>query len=481
MARSPTPAERLYRVGRQAMQEGNHPRARTVLAQALLIDPRYLPAWVALYRACSGPEEQLYCLAQIGRLKPEDPRIKQAYLALQARHPGARPRPLPEFAAEGQPQPTPAAPESVAVAGPEPAPPRPLPRGERRRQRRVEALLRRAAEMRAAGDEAGALSIYLDLLYEDPAQPEALAEAVRLLSRQGRLGEAQTWVERSIEMGNQDPGAYVSLAELRLHTSGGDPWEPLAALRRLPQARPAHLVRAATLYQNWGQVREAVQVLHEAERLDPHHQPTLMRLAAIYQEYHQPARALHYLKRVVDVDPRSELGRAAEAQLLEVGPHIPRSVQTNMLYALREVLGIALFFFLLAALDAGLNVIAIDLAGWIGVSLSALGGYMVVSATSSPAQRVFQPFLGGAEAPSRPAVVDPGDGYLPPVVSEAPLPTLPEGARWALGAVGSAILLVAAGLVLRHSLVSTQQTLQFLNRGQVPDYLLDIFTLLFGY
>lgn len=478
MAESSSPADRLYRVGVQAYQRQDRHRARTVWTQAVRLNPRHAPSWMALMQVCDTPDEQLYCLLHVRRLLPDDPRVRDVYTRFKRRYPRIQPRPLPELA--DQPPPASDSPRRseppIKTAAPAAASQKPRKLwAEQQRRQAVAARLRAAAGRLAEGDFGGALRIYQNILREDPAQPDALAGAVRLLTRERRLDEALRLTEQSIQAGNRDPGAYMSLAELRLLQGIGDPWEVLAALRRLPDVKPAHLLRAAALYEKQGQSKNALETLHEAEHRDPDHQPTLMRLAEMYDEYYQEERTRYYLQRVVDLDPRSELGRAAELRLLEYSSHVPRHVQINMLYALREVLGIVLFFFLLALLDTGVNMTRMDAGGWGGVLLSVLGGYLLVTAVSSPAQRIFALFISGdGAAEPQPPLIDQA-GYLPEPVREAPLPMLPKDVRWVLGVVGSVVLLIAAWLVLRNSLISTQETLQVLSGRRLPDYLLDIF------
>jgi len=302
------------------------------------------------------------------------------------------------------------------------------------------------------------------------------------------LPQAHSLLVEAIAAGNRDPVAYLTLAQIRLRLGTDDPWEPVLALRQLPTLEPEHLIHGGDLYWQQRDFRLALDFFHHAERLAPRNQAVLMRLAEAYRDLERRDRARQYLQRVVDQGARSELGRKAEAILLEYGPHIPRYIQAHMLYALREVLGIGLLFGIMAILDAGMNVRAIDPAGWVGLALSLVGAYLLVSATSSPAQRIFQRFLPPVAASSE-AGPGPGgsrsaaprsDGFLPEMVAEPPLPVLPIEARAVLGTIGAVLLAVAGVLVLRHSLLATQETLAALDHHRLPDYLDHIFAELFA-
>ncbi|MBN2472567.1 MAG: tetratricopeptide repeat protein [Anaerolineae bacterium] len=449
------PAEQAYQAGVQAARAGDRARARVAFTQAVRADPAAVKSWMALYQVCGDPAERLFCLFTAGRLAPDDARLRQEYERFKAQHGGhgsITPRPLPELADLPQPR--------------KPITP-------------VLGLLTIANNRLAEGDEEGALRFLLRVLEDDPAQPDALAGVVRLLTRHRRLPEAIHWTERSIQAGNRDPGAYISLAEMLLLQGGGgvgQAWDWLARLRKLPDVRPAQLVRAASLYRQHGDLKTSLEVLHEAERVDPTDQGALVALAEAYDSLYHPERARAYYKRAMEANPRSEVGQAAEAKLLDIRPHTPAHVLTSNLYALREVVGVVLFFYLLAVLDAGLNLISLGIMGWLGVVLSAVGGYLLVTATSSPAQHILDPILREVgEAPPTSEHEHSADGYLPEMADDKPPLQLPLAWRGVIGAFGGALLIVAAVLVLQHSLAGTRETLAALYGRRMPEFLLDVF------
>ncbi len=469
-----SPAEKQYRAGIDAFKHGDTRRARAAGGQAVRLDPRHAQAWLALVTVATDPGEQLYCLHRAGVLLPGDQRVQESYREIKARFPQAQERPLPEVASPAEK--LRAAADRRAAPAADPFAPA-LPTRKPIRSLDTSEALRQAARLRKKNDEEAALRIYLDILREDPAQQEATAEAVQIFSRRKQVIEAIEVLEGSLIAGNRDPGALISLAELQLHIRSGNPWGLLADLRAMPDVKAAQLLRAANLYWKYGQDGAAFATLHEAEQRDPRHQPTLLRLAELYRETGQEDRARTYFQRTVDLGARSEAGKTAQDILLEEAPYIPRFVQTHLAYALREVLGVAILFLLLAALDAGLNFARIDAAGWIGVGISVLGGYLAVTATSSPAQGIFAPLLrepGKAKREDRPRRAR---GSAPPslsTVEDEPLPMLPIPVRVLMGVVGGLLLILAATLVLQHSLASTQAALGTVNQGRVPDVVLDL-------
>lgn len=502
-------AEQYYQAGMAALQNKNLVQARAHLVEAVRQDPAHARSWGALIRLSSDPEEQLFCLGQLARFHGMDERLQQAVERLRDQYPEAEPRPLRELVQRPRTRTSqqtavrssvvmPAEPladaslitvESVAAPASSPPSTRPNealrdrskphnPLAAHRADRRAAGLLVIAGQKRDAGDLSGALEIYRDVLRGDPTHAEALAESVRILSRQRRLSEASDWVAYAIQAGNRDPAAYVSLAELRLLQGGGDPWEPLLAMRQLPGLNPHHMLGAASVYWKHGRLRESLEALHAAEKMAPVDTTVLMRLAKAYEELGYQDRSEQYLKRIVDQGTRSQVEQEAEDLLLERNPHIPRHVQVSMLYALREVFGIGIFFVLIAILDAGVSIAEISLAGWSGVLLSLVGGYLLVSATSSPAQRVFQRFLTQPVVQSpQPAI----QAFLPGGATVEDAPMLPVELRYVLGTIGAAMLVVAVVLVLHNSLAATAQTLRVVSAGHVPDFLQEIFSLLEGF
>lgn len=65
--------QRLRNEGITALREGDKPRARTLLAQALKINPRDAQSWLWLSGAVDTPVEQRFCLERLLELCPKHP------------------------------------------------------------------------------------------------------------------------------------------------------------------------------------------------------------------------------------------------------------------------------------------------------------------------------------------------------------------------------------------------------------------------
>lgn len=65
--------QRLRNEGIAALRDGDKPRARTLLAQALKINPRDAQSWLWLSGAVDTPVEQRFCLERLLELYPKHP------------------------------------------------------------------------------------------------------------------------------------------------------------------------------------------------------------------------------------------------------------------------------------------------------------------------------------------------------------------------------------------------------------------------
>lgn len=81
--------QRLRNEGIAALREGDKPRARTLLAQALKINPRDAQSWLWLSGAVDTPVEQRFCLERLLELCPKHP-VALEGLAQLDRSPGRR-------------------------------------------------------------------------------------------------------------------------------------------------------------------------------------------------------------------------------------------------------------------------------------------------------------------------------------------------------------------------------------------------------
>jgi hypothetical protein len=141
----------------------------------------------------------------------------------------------------------------------------------------------------------------------------------------------------------------------------------------------------------------------------------------------------------------------------------------SMRLAWREVFGLFMLFFLLAWEDAGANTALMGSRRWMGVLLSLVGGYLLVTATSSPQQQPLARMLGGIvpDSPKTPQRrinwigsllrgsgidIDEEKFHSGPIDQATNLPIIPLWLRFVMGIAGLAMLLLAFALVFTRAL-----------------------------
>ncbi len=249
------------------------------------------------------------------------------------------------------------------------------------------------------------------------------------------------WLSRAYPLNALQARRYVERA-LNLRPDS----EPaLRALMRLPE--PDSVVERVvdTLYDDQPSV--ALDLLTRALTFKPNSRPLLLKMGALQTRLGQPDEAALYFDRAARTGARTQEGRQADRALRASPPILSDRERGSVWLAVREAVGIGLFFTLLAVQDAGLSLIAVGAGRWAGVALSLVGGYMVVTAASSPQQPFARTFGGSLPAPKRSSSAARG-----PLQDQTRLSILPEGLRWLFGAVGVAVLLMAFALVFSRSL-----------------------------
>jgi hypothetical protein len=131
-----------------------------------------------------------------------------------------------------------------------------------------------------------------------------------------------------------------------------------------------------------------------------------------------------------------------------------------MALAIREAAGFGAAFLLLAWQDAGLNLLRLGSQRWMGVGLSLLGGYLLVTALSAPQQKPIAELFGGKVPRSQPPPpkrsreiqLDAVPVTSGPVQEETHIPILPSWLRVVFAVAALLILIGAALLVLNMSI-----------------------------
>ena len=100
-----------------------------------------------------------------------------------------------------------------------------------------------------------------------------------------------------------------------------------------------------------------------------------------------------------------------------------------------------------------------------------LGGYLLVTATSSPGQRILGTLRDDVREEAH--LPDARDEYLPVMTDVTGLSVLSGDWRIVFGVAGFVLLMIAVVLVLPHSMMATRETVQALQQGIMPPYVED--------
>jgi len=122
--------------------------------------------------------------------------------------------------------------------------------------------------------------------------------------------------------------------------------------------------------------------------------------------------------------------------------------------AVREALGVGFLYLLMGFQDAGLNLMQLGTSRIAGIVMSIVGGYLLITATSSPQQKRLASWLGGSvpvkEPKPKPATEK--EDVVKTIMGEpeeeaTQLPIIPTAVRVVIGVAGVVLLVAAFVLV----------------------------------
>jgi len=497
-------AQSLFRDGVMAVREGKDlSRARDLLLQSLKLNPQNEMAWLWLTETVTDPQKKLECVRRALKINPKSEKA----LALQTRlllrittsstaqPPPTAPPPKPERQTRSSilpPERPPGAPSDVysfdAVAAfdtdeSEPlrmpnysadylSDPEPLSQtyggdlvdeDSLKRAPTIETALTPLEEKQVARYLASAevsvergtpdefekaIELWVRVLEIRVDHELALQNAVRYLAKLNYMDDAKELILRAIDAGSRQPSVYVTAVDIaqRLHDHGLAT-KITEGLLPLKDVDDALILKITDRMVKYGQITDVIPLLEKAVVQRPTSQKLLLRLAELNDELGRKSEAVRYFDRAARVKIGTKEAKQADQALKQFTPIITDRERGSMILALRESLAFPIFFLLLGWLDAGVN-LAFMHARWIGVALAFVGGYLIVSAVSSPQQQPLAKWLGGQVPPPKPEkkVVD---NYGNPLhvtgALEDPtyLPILPDFARIAFFIVGAVILVFA--------------------------------------
>jgi tetratricopeptide (TPR) repeat protein len=311
-------------------------------------------------------------------------------------------------------------------------------------ERRISRHLKLAQDYLNEDDPEGAITEWVRVLELEVDHEVALREGIRHLSRLGYIDDARELVWRALESGTTHPSVYLTAIDIARHQNDHVEADDLRErFCYLAEVDDAMIVKTAERFLDEGQSARAKKILEQVLEDRPKSQTVMNALGDLHERMDNHIEAMRYYDRAARIGAGTKAGREADKRLLNFAPVITDRERGSSLQAWREVLGIGLFFLLLAWQDAGLNLLALGLNRWLGLLLSVVGGYLLVTATSSPQQPIAR-LLGGVVPDSSDRNTDADKGIIE---EETELPIIPPTMRFLMGIIGAALLLVALALV----------------------------------
>ncbi len=398
-------ARSLFREGVLAIRDQHDlAQGRQLLMQSLRLDPQNEEAWLWLTRTTSNTQEQWRYVERVLQINPENQTARRLKTKLVA-------------------------PVIVPLA---------------------DKLLQDAEINLNQGRFEEAIDRWLEVLRSQPDHPVAIQGAFSYLCRLDRWAEAKELIGRALTSGSKVPAVYFAALELAERDANEN---AAAALReriaQLSSVDETEYLGFIARYEAEGQIELAAALASRIAHFHPALSKVALRAAGLLEQAGNLPAALSHYDQVIRLGANTSEGKRADDQLHRFGPVLMDRERGSVWLALREVIGISAVYFLLAWQDAGLNMFAMGPAHWIGLGMSIIGGYLLVTATSSPQQQPIARWLGGTIQHPQPGQNASGINLSH---RASQLPILSPSMRWVLGFFGALILLIGAWFALHRSI-----------------------------
>lgn len=447
-------AQTLFREGISALRDKQDAvQARQLLMQSLKLDPKNEMAWLWLSRTTDDPQKQLQCIERALKVNP----MNAQALTLRAKLLiAAQPANDMDWRQRLEPASVPPPPEPEEEE-PEEPPARPtLQKPTVAQQRQIDRMMAKAEAALAGNDVEAALEQWLRVLEIQVDHPVAMQKAVPQLFKMKYQDDARELIWRALNAGTTSVPIHLTAIDIARyqgnHNEADDLREQVALL---PTADDDLVIKMADYFFDQGQTDRGITLLETVTEQRPDSQKLLLRMGDLYDHtFGRKAEAMLYYERAARLKSGTKEAKDVEKILRNFTPVMTDRERGSFALAAREALGVGAFFLLLGWQDAGLNLLNLGMMRWLGVALSILGGYLVVTAFSSPQQQPLAKWLGG-HVPENPPPPPPKEQVL--YQEEVPasgvvqdptyIPIIPPSLR-ALIAVGGVVVLAGAFILV---------------------------------
>lgn len=444
-------ARTFYQQGTAAFKRGDRDEARRLLTRSVQLDPENAMAWLWLSRTQADPRRQQQCVERALVIDPDNATAQQIAARLRQRTNGGHSAQAASrtnggtAGADDDIDPfADVAPASVRRKRRPPPPPPPSPADELR----IRKLLEKAERLSEQERHEDALECWVNVLSLQVDHEYAMKHSVKTLAKLGYYDDAEELVMRAIDAGTHSIPIHLTAIDLAKRSLSHQRVNELRrSLVTLPGVEPPVIARVVDDLLAVDDTSSALDIVTGALRQHPQDQALLVRMGDVQKRLGRPREAVSYYNQAAAQGTRSKDGREADERMGDSAPVLTDKERGSVALAWREATGFGIFFLLLAWQDVGLNLANMTPERWFGVLLGVIGGYLLVTATSSPQQRGLAKLLGG-DVPEPPyegaTVIERTAGAMEEV---SRIPIIPAALRVIMGAAGVIVLFVGVWLV----------------------------------
>ncbi len=460
-------AQTLFREGVLALKERHDvAEGRRLLTESLRLNPQNEMAWLWLARAVHDPAKRLQCIERALKIDPSN----QQALALRHKYNGDGAQ-VAAVTASAITEAPPAGRSQKPAQGNALTP---------QEQQHIRQLFRKADQLVEQGEVEDAIEQWVRVLEIEVDNELALRHAVGYLSRLKYIDDARELVWRALEAGTQHPSVYLTAIDIARYQQNYDEEDLLCEkLALLPTVDDSVIADVVDKLIKTERFSRAEEITLRALETHPRSQKLLKRMGDICQDGGREAEATHYYDRAARLGTRTREGREADQKLNERAVLLTDSERGSVTLAWREAAGFGVVYLLLAWQDAGMNLLNIGPGRLIGVIVAVVGGYLLVTATSSPQQQPLAKLLGGTvpdksgRAGKQTKPVYEETTAVGMVEEPTHIPMIPPALRVVIGLMGVAVLGVALWLTFGEAITLLLNPLTPPDLPHISDYLMD--------
>lgn len=429
-------AQQYYIRGIAAVKKNDMVNGRKFLLQSLKLDKNNDKAWIWVAKTLAEPDKKLQCAERALAVNPQNAdalKLKQT---------------LTKYLAS-----------------------RKKPKNNKADLQKIKMLMREAKTLVKTNRRPEAVDKWVMVLDIQSDHEEAMKNAIDYFMERKMIDEVEMLLYNAIEQGTENPTLLLSardLAEQRKDVHRMDTLNEKIASTEWVTSK--QILKMANGYVKHELLDNAIRILQGGLASRPDDPTLLNRIAEIHEMTGKENLALQYYEKVANQNVRSKLAKDADKRLSQAVPIMTDHERSSIWLAWREVWGVFLLFFLLAFQDSGLNFVNMGANRWMGVLLSLIGGYLVITATSSPQQTPLAKILGGRLPEDNPKSpirklnpfasiwtligieINEESYYVGPIHEPSKLPIIPSSIRLVFGVSGCLMLIFAFYLVLPTAL-----------------------------